>query len=48
MNANYIYPFVKCMDPRIQIRIDTKMSWIRNTAKLITGTYKIMIEMNAN
>jgi hypothetical protein len=30
-------PLVKGMDPRIQIRIHTKMSWIRNTASFITG-----------
>ncbi len=28
-------PLVRGMDPRIQIRIHTKMSWIRNTAALV-------------
>jgi hypothetical protein len=32
-------PLVRGMDPRIQIRIriHTKMSWIRNTAKIFSG-----------
>ncbi len=29
-------PLVRGMDPRIQIRIHTKMSWIRNTVKTVT------------
>ncbi len=30
-------PLVRGMDPRIQIRIHTKMSWIRNTDQNDTG-----------
>jgi hypothetical protein len=28
-------PLVRVMDPRIRIRIHTKMSWIRNTGWLV-------------
>jgi hypothetical protein len=28
-----IHPLVRGLDPRIRIRIHTKMSWIRNTVK---------------
>ncbi len=35
-------PFVRGMDPRIRIRIHTKMSWIRNTVIVTQKIFKII------
>ncbi len=34
-------PLVRGMDPRIRIRIHTKMSWIRNTGHMYLSQHKI-------
>jgi hypothetical protein len=44
MKIEDLDPFSRGMDPRIGIRIHTKMSWIRNTAYKLTKKAFILLK----